>query len=1349
MPLTLKISTAEDTPTITEKYDNDFINGTLDNVTIFGNGPEAELKLNIIENCRWTNTTPLSNPKARWGSAMASIYGTDKILICGGDHGFGRYNETWIYDSSENTWTNKSPLISPGARYQHCMTSIYGTDKVLLFGGTTEGFQDEQNQTWIYDLSENNWTFLNLTIKPKALIGPAIANIYNTDKVVLFGGNYAAGFSYSNETWVFDLSDNNWTNKTGQIKPNGRANYGTMASIFGTDKVLISGGRNVKNLNETWVYDLSENTWVNKGPINSPGPIVAHNLVSIYGTDKVLLFGGFNIGYNPYTWIYDLSDNNWTIIKTPKTPPLRQSAAMATVYKTSEVVLFGGLGIQPDTWVFDFFNYTNNGTYISEPFEFGPNSSLKKIYWNASITQNTSIKFQLRTAETEINLNSKIFIGPDGSDASYYKNSPSDIWLGYKNDRWVQYKAYLETTNNNETPILKNVTITYNYWPNTILVSPINDTIIKNNKPIFVWNFTDSDSTNQSAFQLLIDDNPEFNSIDYDSGEQYDNSSTWQFSNGTTYAEVSDGTWYWKIRTKDNDDDWGLYSEPWKVIIDSKTPISVITEPKNNGTYNHLEKVSGTAIEPPSGTGLKKVEITIRGLDDDKYWDGTTWVSNETWLAVLGTSNWHYDLSSMIWTSGSNYQVMSRATDNAKNVEFPTNGTIFNIDLEGPVSDIVFPIQNTYHNDLDIIIGTSSDSSDYGVDRVEINIRRVKDNKYWSGSTWVAGKSWLLVTGTNSWSYDTTSITWDSGLSYLIQSRAADNATNVELPDVGNKFIIDMDKPLSSIELPLNNSYLNELASITGVASDIGGSGLSGVEICIKAIEDEVYWDGLAWNDEEIWLPTLGGESWYYYTRNVSWTNDSFYIAFSRAIDNVGNVEVPRFGITFMYDNKPPTLSMIINNGDEFTRQSNVILSLNSEDTGSGVTEMAFSTNRETWAEWKTFNITMSFNLPVGDGEKTIYFIVQDRAGNVAEPVYDTIILDSTPPEEREIIIDENAKFTKSGLVFLNLTATDSLSGIDKMSFSQDGQTWTAWERFNTKKSMTLPAGDGDKTVNFRVSDRAGNKAIASNSIILDSAPPYSLSISIKEVDSDADGRAFELELKAFDNLSGVYQMSFSTDGESWGDWEPFANERLFTLPLNHEEKIIFFRVSDHAGNIAVSSPTKIPEQEIEPEPDRSTFFTEFWNILLIIFILILIVIIAVIVNKKRKKTEKPEPQPEASETVKPGTIPEAVITVGETPALPTPEQTSPQIPEPTVVTESPQIAPAVPEVPTLASSTTTAPGQVPETQQISPSTVEVPLLPAVQPETSETKDESEKEPTPELDKPIDTQMTKQVDQEK
>lgn len=58
------------------------------------------------------------------------------------------------------------------------------------------------------------------------------------------------------------------------------------------------------------------------------------------------------------------------------------------------------------------------------------------------------------------------------------------------------------------------------------------------------------------------------------------------------------------------------------------------------------------------------------------------------------------------------------------------------------------------------------------------------------------------------------------------------------------------------------------------------------------------------------------------------------------------------------------------------------------------------------------------------------------------------------------------------------------------------------------------------------------------------------------------------------------------------------------------------------------------------------------------------------------------------------------MITVGQEPSLPALEQTPPQLPETTVVAESPQIAPATPpEVPTLAKPST--PGQVPETQRI------------------------------------------------
>jgi hypothetical protein len=1330
-PPILKNSMAEDTPTSTEKYDTDFYNGTLENLLLVDTDINIELTLEIFESANWVEKNPIPSPEARGCQGMAPVYGTDKIVVFGGENnGGGPCTDTWVYDLSDDTWTDQKPKNSPPPKRYVTMAPIWGTDKVMIFAGINV---TRTNDTWIYDLSDNNWTEKHPVNVPSTDYGHKLASIYGTDKVLLFGSYISLSPRYINETWIYDYGDNTWTNVTKNPSPSPRW-FPPMTSIYGTDKVILYGGYyndgfNHFVYNDTWIFDLSENSWVQKLDNSTPEERYAAALAPIHDSDKVLMFSGNNFAStNNETWIYDLSANNWTEIKPIMRPSTKQYHEMAPVFNTNKIVLFGDLYPTSDeTWIFSSDNYMDNGTYTSPHYEIGSNVSFKSLCWNGSVKYNTSIKLQLRSANSESNLITKSFVGPDGTPGSYYISSSSDIWPGHNNESWVQYKAYLSTKNRNETPRLNGVSIIYNYWPNTTLVNPNTGSIIVVNKPIFEWNFTDRDSTNQSAFQLHIDNDSDFQNIDYDSGAQYGNSSTWQFPKGTTYTELSDGIWYWKARTKDNDGDWGLYSEPWKIIIDTKAPVSVITQPENNLTHNHLDGIFGTVFDPPPGTGVNKVEITIKGLTDDNFWDGSAWVSNETWLLTSGTSNWYYNTKSIIWTSGTKYLVKSRAIDNATNVEIPGIGIVFTIDLERPVSTIVFPIDNSYLNDLDKITGSASDPGNNGIDRIEINIKRFRDNKYWTGTTWGAGERWLLAAGTNLWVYDTTLITWTSGSLYIIQSRATDNATNIEIPGDGNQFKIDMTRPISTIEYPINNSYLNNLVLISGVASDIGGSGLLGVEICIKETKNELYWDGQAWISAETWRLILGGPEWMFDANNVSWTTDTYYSIRSRAIDNVGNVEVPRFGNTFMYDIMPPTLSMSINSGDEFTRHSNVILSLDSEDTGSGVSEMAFSNDGSTWFDWETFNNTRSFNLPAGDGEKTVYFKVSDRAGNTAEPVSDSIILDSTPPEKRKIIINENAKFTRSELVFLDITATDSLSGVNKMAFSFDGQTWTPWETFTSKKSMTLPTGDGEKFVYFRVSDLAGNIAVASDSIILDSTPPYSLSISIKKVDSEANVRTFELELKAFDNLSSVYQMSFSIDGENWDPWENFSNSKHYSIHTSWGGKYLFFKVSDQAGNIADAAPIKLPERDVDEDPENTTLFTEFWNILLIIFILILIVIIAVIVNKKRKRTEKPEPQPEEAVTVKPGTIPEAVISVGQMPPTPT----VPQLPETTAAIESPQIAPSIQKVPTLASPTT--PGQVPEAQQIA-QVAEVPQLPPA--EVNDHPEQSDKSPE---QTPIDT----------
>ena len=206
---------------------------------------------------------------------------------------------------------------------------------------------------------------------------------------------------------------------------------------------------------------------------------------------------------------------------------------------------------------------------------------------------------------TKNGLTSKNFIGSDGTTAEFYLDVPSEVWIGHSNDRWVQYKAYFQTSNNDyETPRLRNVNLTYNYWPNTTLISPTNECIHAENKPTFVWNFTDRDSNNQSAFQVLIDDNPDFQDIEFDTNEQIANTSNWEFPMGTSYSELPDGIWYWKVRTKDSDDDWGIYSEPWKIIIDSTKPNSEIIFPENNGTYNRVDTIYGIATDPLPSTNL-------------------------------------------------------------------------------------------------------------------------------------------------------------------------------------------------------------------------------------------------------------------------------------------------------------------------------------------------------------------------------------------------------------------------------------------------------------------------------------------------------------------------------------------------------------------------------------------------------------------------------------------------------------------------------------------------------------------------------------------------------------------------
>ena len=62
---------------------------------------------------------------------------------------------------------------------------------------------------------------------------------------------------------------------------------------------------------------------------------------------------------------------------------------------------------------------------------------------------------------------------------------------------------------------------------------------------------------------------------------------------------------------------------PREFIIDTKTPTSAPTYPINNKYYHHVDTISGIASDPVDGSGLITIEIAIKKLSENTYWNGS------------------------------------------------------------------------------------------------------------------------------------------------------------------------------------------------------------------------------------------------------------------------------------------------------------------------------------------------------------------------------------------------------------------------------------------------------------------------------------------------------------------------------------------------------------------------------------------------------------------------------------------------------------------------------------------------------------------------------------------------------
>ncbi len=126
--------------------------------------------------------------------------------------------------------------------------------------------------------------------------------------------------------------------------------------------------------------------------------------------------------------------------------------------------------------------------------------------------------------------------------------------------------------------------------------------------------------------------------------------------------------------------------------------------------------------------------------------------------------------------------------------------------------------------------------------------------------------------------------------------------------------------------------------------------------------------------------------------------NDGCYEFYSVAKDNDNNEELAPAVADVQYgvDRAAPTItSVVINDNAGSTSSVDVTISIDASDAISGLAEMRFSLNNAEWSDWGNFTANKSYTLPTGDGLKTVYVQVKDKAGLPSTVASDSITLET------------------------------------------------------------------------------------------------------------------------------------------------------------------------------------------------------------------------------------------------------------------------------------------------------------------------------------------------------------------
>lgn len=471
-------------------------------------GGAVSLKFNESAPGRWTRVEG-SGPPPRSGYGISYDAARGLVVLFGGESATEWFNDTWTYSPATGTWTEMRPAVSPPARSRTSMVYDSASQRTVIFGGYVP-MAPGRNDTWAYDTANNTWTDMVPPVAPEGRYAHAMAYDSANEVTVLFGGKTGPE---ENDTWTYDLGLNSWKNMAPAGAPPSRMSQSMSFDEAHGMTILFGGYSGGGMVNDTWSYNITANNWVRKG-LNG-GPDARENQAMDYDPtmQRTVLFGGWSYSSpdKSDTWSYDAGKDQWTARSPALAPSARSWHRLVNDPGRGVFLLFGGLEtisqqIVGDTWTYDPREYLKNGTYYSKPFDTGGKAYFGELDWNASTPGSTSLKFQFRTSESLDKIFFAAFVGPDGTSATYFERSGLRLHFSHNGSRCFQSRAFLSSSDASVTPALADVAVHYNLKHELVLLSPVGGETLSGKVDIS-WSCQDPDGNNLTVDIYLLDGN--------------------------------------------------------------------------------------------------------------------------------------------------------------------------------------------------------------------------------------------------------------------------------------------------------------------------------------------------------------------------------------------------------------------------------------------------------------------------------------------------------------------------------------------------------------------------------------------------------------------------------------------------------------------------------------------------------------------------------------------------------------------------------------------------------------------------------------------------------------------------